>query len=65
MQLYGSIDIYYCSECGQFFDELARVIDIPYTEMPAKFAIQVMEDRLKQGWCHPRWRKRKLKSVIK
>ncbi len=64
MEFYSSIKIYYCNECGQFFNELGRVIDIPYTEMPASFAIQVMDDRQKSvAWCHPRWRKRKTKAL--
>lgn len=61
MKLYGNMDIYYCSGCGQFFDESGNILLIPYTDMPAMFAIEVMGDRTKQGWCHPRWRKRKAK----
>jgi hypothetical protein len=64
MEFYSNIDIYYCNGCGQFFNELGRVIEIPYTEMPARFAIQVMDDRQKLvGWCHPRWRRRKAKPL--
>lgn len=63
MKLYRSVDVFYCSECGQFFDDLGRVVQIPYTDMPADFAIKVMLDRQKSvGWCHPRWRKRKAKQ---
>jgi hypothetical protein len=54
-------DIYYCSGCGQFFDELTdKRLEISYAEMPAEFAIQVMSDRqMSRGFCHPRWRNRK------
>jgi len=62
MEFYRTIAIYYCHGCGQFFSELGNVVEIPYSDMSARFAIKVMDDRQKSvGWCHPRWRKRKAK----
>ena len=63
MEFYRTMDVYYCSDCGQFFDELGNVVRIPYTDMPAMFAIEVMSDRTKHGWCHPRGRKRTAKRI--
>jgi hypothetical protein len=47
-------DIYYCPNCGYFFDrETGNLFDIAYTEMPAEFAIQVMSDRsIRFRVCH-------------
>jgi hypothetical protein len=47
-------DIYYCSGCGEFFDDLTnKLVDVPYSEMPADFALEVMKVRQRQfRICH-------------
>lgn len=43
---YERNDIYYCSCCGLFYDSLThQTVNVPYTEMPAEMALQVMYDR--------------------
>lgn len=43
---YEREDIYYCPDCGYFFDiETDKVVDIPYSEMPGVFAIEAMKAR--------------------
>lgn len=38
--------IYFCSCCNQFYNELTgKQVDIPYSEMPADFAMMVMMKR--------------------
>jgi len=53
-------DIYYCPGCGRFFDELTdKLVEVPYTEMPADFALQVMSDRQQPFKpCHTRRRRK-------
>ncbi len=53
-------DIYYCAGCGYFFDiETSDLFEISYTEMPATFALQVMNDRqVKARTCHMKARKK-------
>lgn len=48
------IDIYYCSNCGYFFDrETDKLFDVSYTEIPAEFALKVMSDRsVRFRTCH-------------
>jgi hypothetical protein len=39
-------DIYYCNCCGKFFSEMTdEEVQVPFEEMPAALAIQVMADR--------------------
>lgn len=39
-------DVYFCHECGQFHDLITdKVVNIPYSEMPAEFALEVMKIR--------------------
>lgn len=41
-------DIYYCSCCGDFYNRYTHLrMEVPYTQMPADFALKVMEDRQK------------------
>lgn len=52
---YTRDDIYYCPGCGQFFDEATdQRVEVPYSEMPAEFALQVMNARKKRPSksCH-------------
>ncbi len=55
-------DIYYCPDCGQFFKELTdEQVEVAYSDMPAEFALKVMNDRKRpSNQCHAI--KRKLKS---
>lgn len=64
MPTYIRDDIYYCPGCGQFFDEITdKLVDVPYSEMPADFALQVMDDRQKASkGCHRQKRKRPKKD---
>ncbi len=40
-------DIEFCSCCGNFYSLVTgRVVDVPYTEMPAEVAIYVMGVRM-------------------
>lgn len=60
---YLSSNTFYCSGCGCFFDvETDELVDMPYVEMPATFALQVMQDR-QRGFaiCHLKQRS-KVKS---
>lgn len=61
---YTRNDIYYCSDCGQFFKELTdEQVEVPYTEMPADFALKVMNDRKRpSSRCHGAKRERKPKQ---
>lgn len=54
-------DIYYCPDCGQFFDEQTqKLIEVLYTEMPTDFAGRVMQDRKNpSNKCHSQQRRRK------
>lgn len=53
-------DIYICPECGQFFDCLSDVlVEVPYSEMPADFAIEVMSIRKKPSACRHKVRRSK------
>lgn len=54
-------DIYYCSGCGQFFDNKTdRQVEVSYTEMPADFALEVMKDRQNVSKaCHTQKRAKK------
>lgn len=47
-------DIYFCEGCGEFYDiETDRLVEIPYWEIPAQFALTVMEIRKRQvNPCH-------------
>ena len=49
-------DIYYCPGCGEFFDEVTdKLVDVPYTEIPADFALEVMATRKRPfRSCHVR-----------
>lgn len=39
-------DIYYCGCCGKFFSDVTdEEVKVPFEEMPAALAIQVMTDR--------------------
>jgi hypothetical protein len=39
-------DVYFCYGCGFFHErESAKKVDIPYTDMPADFALHVMDVR--------------------
>ncbi len=39
-------DIYYCGCCGKFFSDVTdEEVKVPFEEMPAALAIQVMSDR--------------------
>lgn len=53
-------DIYYCENCGYFFDVATEdLFEISYTEMPADFALQVMNDRqAKTRTCHMKARRK-------
>jgi hypothetical protein len=55
---YTRDDIYYCAGCGEFFDlQTNERVEVPYTEMPAKFAMKVMSDRQRPFKpCHTRRR---------
>lgn len=45
---YTCDDIYYCSCCGEFYNRYTHLrVEVPYEEMPADFALKVMEDRQK------------------
>ena len=59
-------DIYYCKGCGQFFDLVTdKLIEVPYSEMPADFALRVMNDRQQPFKpCHTR-RRGKAKKTAK
>lgn len=56
-------DIYYCSGCAQFFDELTdKLVEVSYKEMPTDFAEQVKRDRQRKSKCghsrrKPKWKK--------
>ncbi len=47
-------DIYFCEGCGQFFDiETDKLVEVPYWEMPAQWALTVMEIRKRKiKPCH-------------
>jgi len=56
---YQRDDIYYCECCGEFHDtETDKRIDVPLHELPADFALLVMEHRQSIG-------NRKHKTVVK
>lgn len=57
-------DIYYCSKCGQFYDRKTHVlVHVPYTEMPAEFALKVMSDRQQPFRpCHAKRRANKARK---
>lgn len=57
-------DIYYCSDCGQFYKELTdQQVEVPYSEMPAEFALKVMNHRKRpSNRCHGIKRKPKPKQ---
>ena len=39
-------DVYYCECCGKFYNRKTHLtVDIPLTDLPADFAIEVMVDR--------------------
>lgn len=54
-------DIYYCPGCGEFFDDQTdKLVQIPYSDIPADFAVRVMSDRQKQfKTCHAQRRAKK------
>lgn len=47
-------DIWYCPGCGEFFDEATgKLVEVPYLDMPAEFAMRVMSDRQRKSkTCH-------------
>jgi hypothetical protein len=53
---------YYCSDCGLFYSRSSHLlVEVPYTEMPAEFALKVMEDRQKTFKpCYPKYKVHKL-----
>ncbi len=55
---YQRDDIYLCPGCGQFYDiDTDKLVEIPYWDMPASFALEVMSIRKKQfNPCHARRR---------
>lgn len=66
-RIYIREDIYYCSKCGHFYDiKTDRLVDVPYTEMTAEFAMKVMRDRqVPFRPCHARNRARKARKTDK
>ena len=52
------VELYYCPHCGYFIDmKQTRIYDIPYTDMSAKLALEVMSDRQKTTRpCHMNFR---------
>ena len=45
-------DIYICPDCGYFFDEQTnKMVDVPYSEMPAEVALEVMQVRQGKSRC--------------
>lgn len=58
-------DIYYCPGCGEFFDELTdKLVEVPYTEMPADFALEVMSVRQRPfRSCHAKRRVKRVKKT--
>lgn len=57
-------DIYYCKGCGHFFDiKSNELVNILYSEMPASFALKVMNDRQRPFRpCHARRRAKSKKT---
>ena len=54
---YQRKDIYFCLSCGHFHDSITdKQVNIPYTDMPADFALAVMYHR---QWVHDIKRKRR------
>ncbi len=53
---------YYCSYCGLFYSRITHfLMEVPYTEIPAEFALKVMEDRQKTFKpCYPKYKVHRL-----
>ena len=47
-------DIYICPGCGQFFDEKTdKLVEVAYSDMPAEFALEVMQIRQRKSKLWP------------
>jgi hypothetical protein len=45
---YNEADLYYCECCGEFYDRKTHVsVNVPLSEIPADFALEVMAARQK------------------
>lgn len=55
-------DIYICPDCGFFFDDRTnKLVDVPYSDMPAEFALEVMQIRQRKSKCGHKSKVRKAK----
>ena len=63
---YTRDDVYYCPSCGEFYDiKTEQLVKIPYTEMPADFALEVMSARQAPfRVCHAKRRVRTLRKPL-
>lgn len=59
---YTRDDIYICPSCGYFFDEKTdKPVDVSYSEMPADFALEVMQVRQSKSKCNHKPKRHKVK----
>jgi hypothetical protein len=48
VQNYNDADFYYCECCGEFYNRQTHLtVNVPLTEIPADFALEVMAHRQK------------------
>lgn len=52
-------DIYLCLDCYNFHDaKTHEIVDVPYSEMPADLAIELMKRRNGVLYRHPRMKRK-------
>lgn len=60
MSKYQRDDIYLCLDCYNFHDcKTGKIVDVPYSEMPAKLAIELMKRRNGVLYRHPKMKRKK------
>lgn len=63
--MYLRDDIYFCDCCAQFFDiKIDQPVDVPYSEMPAEFAVDLMQYRATLGNKQHKKKRKKRRSFI-